>query len=83
MPAEVEALFEACPVTVVPAGTDPALVLALLADPVHHQARDRYADHWMQGQRDRLLRRGSRWRVARTTARTRCWRRWAGRPPTT
>lgn len=55
MPAEVEALFEACPVTVVPAGTDPALVLALLADPVHHQARDRYADHWMQGQRDRLL----------------------------
>ncbi|MDO8388908.1 MAG: hypothetical protein Q7V57_00340 [Actinomycetota bacterium] len=56
LPAEVEALFDDCPVTVVPPDTDPALVLALLADPVHHQAADRYADHWMQGQRDRLLR---------------------------
>jgi len=55
VPPEVAALFEACPVTIVPPGTDPALVLALLADPVHHHAKDRYADHWMQGQRDRLL----------------------------
>ncbi|MEI7547895.1 MAG: hypothetical protein WCK21_07535 [Actinomycetota bacterium] len=46
----VTELFDACPVTIVPPTTDPALVLALLADPVHH-----HADPWVRGQRDRLL----------------------------
>lgn len=47
---DVAVLFEACPVTVVLPGTDPAVVLALLADPVHN-----HRDTWVRGQRDRLL----------------------------
>lgn len=47
---EVATLFDACPVTVVMPGTDPAVVLAMLADPVHH-----HHDVWVRGQRDRLL----------------------------
>lgn len=50
IPPEVAVLFEACPVIVAPPTTDPALLLAILADPVHHAG-----DNWTQGQRDRLL----------------------------
>lgn len=50
VPSEVIELFDGCPVTVVEPTTDPALVLALLADPVHH-----HPDGWVRGQRDRLL----------------------------
>ena len=50
VPPEVAQLFDACPVTVVMPGADPALVLAMVADPVHH-----HHDAWVRGQRDRLL----------------------------
>lgn len=49
--ADVIALFDACPVTVVHESTDPAFVLALLAD-----ATEPGADPWLQGQRNHLLR---------------------------
>jgi hypothetical protein len=49
--SDVTALFDACPVTVVHTSTDPAFVLALLAD-----ATEPGADPWLQGQRNRLLR---------------------------
>lgn len=52
LPAEVTALFDACPVTIVHPDTDPALVLALLAD-----ATEPGAQPWLHGQRDHLLRR--------------------------
>lgn len=48
--SDVIALFDACPVTVVNASTDPAFVLALLAD-----ATEPGADPWLHGQRNRLL----------------------------
>lgn len=49
--AEVTALFEHCPVTIVHPETDPAFVLALLGD-----ATEPGADPWLLGQRDHLLR---------------------------
>lgn len=49
--SDVTALFDACPITVVHPTTDPAFVLALLAD-----ATEPGADPWLQGQRNRLLR---------------------------
>ena len=49
--AEVTALFESCPVTIVHPDTDPAFVLALLGD-----ATEPGADPWLLGQRDHLLR---------------------------
>lgn len=49
--AEVTALFDNCPVTVVHPETDPAFVLALLGD-----ATEPGADPWLLGQRDHLLR---------------------------
>ncbi len=48
---DVTALFDACPVTIVRPETDPAFVLALLAD-----ATDAASDPWLHGQRDHLLR---------------------------
>jgi len=47
---EMSRLIDSCPVKVVSAGTDPALVLALLTDPVQH-----HRDVWVCGQRDRLI----------------------------
>ena len=47
---DVVSLFDACPVTIVHPETDPAFVLALLAD-----ATEPGADSWMQGQRLHLL----------------------------
>ncbi|HQZ33315.1 MAG TPA: hypothetical protein PK020_02765 [Ilumatobacteraceae bacterium] len=49
--ADVTALFEHCPVTIVHPETDPAFVLALLGD-----ATEPGADPWLLGQRDHLLR---------------------------
>jgi len=49
--SDVTRLFVACPITVVHPATDPAFVLALLAD-----ATEPGADPWLQGQRNRLLR---------------------------
>jgi len=49
--ADVTALFESCPVTIVHPETDPAFVLALLGD-----ATEPGADPWLLGQRDHLLR---------------------------
>ena len=48
--AEVTALFEHCPVTIVHPETDPAFVLALLGD-----AAEPGSDPWLLGQRDHLL----------------------------
>jgi hypothetical protein len=47
--SDVTALFHACPVTIVHAETDPAFVLALLADATEAD------DPWLHGQRDQLL----------------------------
>lgn len=48
--SDVVSLFDACPITIVHPETDPAFVLALLAD-----ATEPGADPWMQGQRLHLL----------------------------
>lgn len=51
LPQDVVTLFDACPVTIVHPTTDPAFVLALLAD-----ASEPGTDPWLHGQRDHLLR---------------------------
>lgn len=47
---DLRRLVDNCPVLIVAPGTDPALVLALLTDPVQH-----HRDEWVRGQRDRLM----------------------------
>lgn len=51
MSAEVAALCDSCPVTIVHPETDPAFVLALLSD-----VTEPGGDPWLLGQRDHLLR---------------------------
>lgn len=47
---EMTRIIDACPILLVAPETDPAVVLALLTDPVQH-----HRDVWVRGQRDRLM----------------------------